>query len=67
MKRTNEQASKWVVDYSAQRAEAIKRLGDRYLLARPINAGHSGSLTNPVTLSSAPAEKPVEFAPRISH
>lgn len=30
----------WVVDYSAARAEAIKWLGDRYLLARPINAGH---------------------------
>jgi hypothetical protein len=28
----------WVVDYSAARARAIKRLGDRYLLARPINA-----------------------------
>ena len=27
----------WLVDYSAARASAIERLGDRYLLARPIN------------------------------
>jgi hypothetical protein len=27
----------WLVDYSAARASAIARLGDRYLLARPIN------------------------------
>lgn len=34
----------WVVDYSAARARAIEWLGDRYLLAKPINrrsaAGH---------------------------
>ena len=28
----------WIVDYSAARARAIEWLGDRYLLARPINA-----------------------------
>jgi hypothetical protein len=33
----------WVVDYSAARARAIKRLGDRYLLARPINASRHDS------------------------
>lgn len=27
----------WLVDYSAARASAIERLGERYLLARPIN------------------------------
>lgn len=27
----------WIVDYSAARAQAIDWLGDRYLLARPIN------------------------------
>jgi|HubBroStandDraft_5_1064220.scaffolds.fasta_scaffold65493_2 hypothetical protein len=27
----------WLVDYSAARAKAVERLGDRYLLARPIN------------------------------
>lgn len=31
----------WVVDYSAARARAIERLGDRYLLARPINASRN--------------------------
>jgi hypothetical protein len=30
-----------VVDYSAARARAIKWLGDRYLLARPINVSQS--------------------------
>jgi hypothetical protein len=28
------------VDYSAARAQAIRRLGDRYLLAKPINSNH---------------------------
>lgn len=37
MKR-KELALTWVVDYSAARAHAIRWLGDRYLLARPINA-----------------------------
>lgn len=27
----------WVVDYSVARAKAIEWLGDRYLLAKPIN------------------------------
>jgi hypothetical protein len=27
----------WIVDYSAARAKAIEWLGDRYLLARPVN------------------------------
>ena len=30
-------AATWVVDYGAARAHAIKWLGDRYLLAKPIN------------------------------
>lgn len=38
------QSPSWVVDYSAARAKAIEWLGDRYLLAKPINrrspAGH---------------------------
>ena len=44
MKRTaiNERTQGWVVDYSSARARAIKWLGDRYLLARPINANHRG-------------------------
>lgn len=32
-----ERARSWVVDYSAARARAIEWLGDRYLLARPVN------------------------------
>jgi hypothetical protein len=32
-----ERAQSWVVDYSAARAKAIEWLGDRYLLAKPIN------------------------------
>ena len=33
-------APTWVVDYSAARAHAIRWLGDRYLLAKPINGTH---------------------------
>jgi len=32
-----ERARSWVVDYSAARAKAIEWLGDRYLLATPVN------------------------------
>ena len=43
VKRTvNERARTWVVDYSAARARAIRWLGDRYLLAKPVNASDSG-------------------------
>jgi hypothetical protein len=38
----NEPVKTWVVDYSAARARAIEWLGDRYLLAKPINATDSG-------------------------
>jgi hypothetical protein len=31
-------APAWIVDYSVARERAIKWLGDRYLLAKPINA-----------------------------
>jgi hypothetical protein len=34
----SERAQAWVVDYSAARKQAIRWLGDRYLLAKPINA-----------------------------
>jgi hypothetical protein len=42
MKRKREKLSAptWVVDYSVARAHAIRWLGERYLLARPINASH---------------------------
>ncbi len=32
-----ERARSWVVDYSAARAKALDWLGDRYLLAKPVN------------------------------
>jgi hypothetical protein len=34
---STERARSWVVDYSAARARAIEWLGDRYLLAKPVN------------------------------
>lgn len=36
-----ERVRAWTVDYSEARAQAIRWLGDRYLLARPINARQS--------------------------
>jgi hypothetical protein len=36
-KNDGEKWRAWLVDYSAARARAIEWLGDRYLLARPIN------------------------------
>jgi hypothetical protein len=44
MKRNQtEPAPAWVVHYSAARAQAIRWLGDRYLLAKPINANRYSS------------------------
>jgi hypothetical protein len=37
-KTVAERAQAWVVDYGAARRQAIRWLGDRYLLAKPINA-----------------------------
>ncbi|HEX5458960.1 MAG TPA: hypothetical protein VFX20_03230 [Steroidobacteraceae bacterium] len=34
---TAERARSWIVDYSIPRAKAIEWLGDRYLLAKPVN------------------------------
>jgi hypothetical protein len=34
-------AQSWIVDYSEARERAIKWLGDRYLLAKPINASEA--------------------------
>ena len=57
MKQTvNERAQTWVVDYSAARARAIKWLGDRYLLAKPVNAQrtvlHSAPVAGPAKVTS---------------
>jgi hypothetical protein len=56
MKRTTqtERARAWVVDYSAARAQAISWLGDRYLLAKPINSG-AAARRRASSLGSAPA------------
>ncbi len=51
--RQKQPAPGWVVDYSAARAHAIRWLGDRYLLARPINASQHGS--RPPTPGISPA------------
>lgn len=57
MKHREKPAPTWVVDYSAARAHAIRWLGDRYLLARPINASHYGSHEPaPGILLAAPAD-----------
>lgn len=38
-----ERTQSWVVDYSVARAKAIAWLGDRYLLAKPINRALTAS------------------------
>lgn len=40
MKRTREWPRVMEVDYSAARAQAVRWLGDRYLLAKPINGNY---------------------------
>ena len=55
MKRNkSEPTPAWVVDYSAARAHAIRWLGDRYLLAKPINRKQDAGRTVPAFLRSAP-------------
>jgi hypothetical protein len=52
-----------VVDYSAARARAIEWLGDRYLLARPVNASDNGwrktprTRLHPVPVAAGPTEQ----------
>ena len=54
-----ERQQPYVVDYSAARAKAIEWLGDRYLLARPINRKTSPPTSvpssTPGTLALQPA------------
>ena len=47
---STERAQSWVVDYGAARARAIEWLGDRYLLAKPVNAAGSGRRKPPRSL-----------------
>ena len=64
---TGERARSWVVDYSAARARAIEWLGERYLLAKPINVkAHAwrktpGVQTTALRLAPAPASSEGEF------
>jgi len=62
MRQKSGQAATWVVDYSEARAHAIRWLGDRYLLARPINGR---SWARPVTpgISSPLNLKPEDVVP----
>ena len=64
MKRqfSSERAQSWVVDYGAARARAIEWLGDRYLLAKPVNAAESGWRKTPRTplLASSVAARTAE-------
>ena len=65
MKRisSRERAQSWVVDYSAARARAIEWLGERYLLAKPINANESAwrkaprVLFHPLPVAAEPVER----------
>jgi hypothetical protein len=43
----DERERSWLVDYSAARARAIEWLGDRYLLAKPINVSESAWRKSP--------------------
>jgi hypothetical protein len=51
----DERIRSWIVDYSGARTKAIEWLGDRYLLAKPINRN-----TAPVRSSAARAPAAVE-------
>jgi hypothetical protein len=54
VKRTTDLPRVAEVDYSVARAQAISWLGDRYLLARPINAKHhTGGKISPAVCQSA--------------
>lgn len=66
MKRKQMTTPTWVVDYSVARAHAIRWLGDRYLLARPINARRFGPRP-PVPGIFVPAENPEALVPLKSH
>jgi hypothetical protein len=61
-KANNQRARSWVVDYSAARARAIEWLGDRYLLAKPLNANEGAWRKAPrLLLHPAPgAAEPVK-------
>jgi hypothetical protein len=63
MRSNSERASTWVVDYSEARAHAIKWLGDRYLLARPINGSRYPPRPMTPGICSPVAAEPGEAVP----
>jgi hypothetical protein len=62
-KVSNSRAQWPVVDYSAARARAIEWLGERYLLAKPVNASENAwrkarrTFSHPATATAGPAER----------
>jgi hypothetical protein len=60
---TGERARSWIVDYSAARARAIEWLGDRYLLARPINAKQPAVRKAPAARAIAAQLTPIAASP----
>jgi hypothetical protein len=64
MRHKSGQAAAWVVDYSEARAHAIRWLGDRYLLARPINGSRAWARPTPGILSPE-AAKPEDAVPAV--
>lgn len=63
MKRTGGWPHVSEVDYSVGRAQAIRWLGDRYLLARPINWNHCAEFkVLPLPLQSMPISTPQRVA-----
>jgi hypothetical protein len=54
VKRTNGWPRVLEVDYSAARAQAIRWLGDRYLLAKPLNWNHCAGCNVPLTKAELP-------------
>lgn len=68
MKRTTDLRPALEVDYSAARAQAIRWLGDRYLLAKPINGNHyTWRKVPPASLQSMPIDVPHAVVPRTDH
>jgi hypothetical protein len=48
----DERIRSWIVDYSGARAKAIEWLGDRYLLAKPINRNTAPVRSSAVRVST---------------
>jgi hypothetical protein len=64
-------ADAWVVDYDAARAQAIRWLGDRYLLAKPINRSPQGwrgaAAVTETPVRPTPSERCRDMAEGVGH